>query len=215
MKKIIAINASPRSGWNTDLLVREVAKGAEESGAEVEVIDLYNLEKHNGCMSCFLCKTPECLGKCVYKDGLAEVLEKIRNADGLILGSPIYLGDITAGLRALYERLIFQSISYKIEPPSYNKQRMAVALIFTSNCKEEYFPKIAYDTMIDGYRSKFENMFGSCKLLISSDTLQVDNYEKYDWTMFNPEAKKARRENVFPEDLKKAFEIGKNMTFFR
>jgi multimeric flavodoxin WrbA len=209
MKKIIAINASPRSGWNTDLLVREAANGAKQSGAEVEVIDLYKLEKYNGCMSCFLCKTKEYLGKCVYKDGLAEVLEKIRNADGLILGSPIYLGDITAGLRALYERLIFQSISYKIEPSSYNKQRMAVALIITSNCKEEYFPKIAYDIMIEGYRSKFENMFGFCELLISSDTLQVDDYEKYDWTMFDPEAKKKRRENVFPKDLQKAFEIGK------
>jgi multimeric flavodoxin WrbA len=211
MKKIIAINASPRTGWNTDLLVREAAKGAEQSSAEVEVIDLYKLENYNGCMSCFLCKIPEHLGKCVYKDGLAEVLEKIRNADGLILGSPIYLGDITAGLRALYERLIFQSISYKLNPPSYNKQRMPVALIFTSNCKEEYFPKIAYDTMIERYRSQLANMFGSCELLISSDTLQVDDYDKYNWTMFDPEAKKTRRENVFPKDLENAFEIGKEM----
>jgi multimeric flavodoxin WrbA len=211
MKKIIAINASPRTGWNTDLLVREAAKGAKQSGTEVEVIDLYELENYNGCMSCFLCKTTPYLGKCVYKDGLAEVLEKILNADGLILGSPIYLGDITAGLRALYERLIFQSISYKIEPSSYNKQRMSVALIFTSNCKEEYFPQIGYDKMIERYRGQLEAMFGSCKLLISSDTLQVDNYKKYNWTMFDADAKKIRRENVFPRDLEMAFEIGKNI----
>ena len=43
MKKIIAINGSPRSGWNTDILVREAAAGAAAAGAEVEFIDLYKL----------------------------------------------------------------------------------------------------------------------------------------------------------------------------
>ena len=57
MKKIIAINGSPRSGWNTDILVREAAAGAAFTGAEVEVINLYKLEKFTGCVSCFGCKT--------------------------------------------------------------------------------------------------------------------------------------------------------------
>ena len=48
MKKIIAINASPRSEWNTGSLVREAAKGAESAGAEVEVIDLYKLKNFKG-----------------------------------------------------------------------------------------------------------------------------------------------------------------------
>ena len=107
MKKIVAINCSPRSTWNTATLVREAAKGAEAQGAEVTVIDLYKLEKFTGCVSCFGCKLPEHLGKCICKDGLAPVLEEIRNADGLIIGSPNYLGDVTAGFRALFERLIF------------------------------------------------------------------------------------------------------------
>ena len=123
MKKNIAINGSPRSGWNTDILVREAATGAASAGAEVEIIDLYKLEKFTGCVSCLGCKTELHLGKCICKDGLADVLEKIRTADGLILGSPVYLGDITAGLRALYERLVFQYISYKIEPSNYNGAR--------------------------------------------------------------------------------------------
>jgi multimeric flavodoxin WrbA len=211
MKKIIAINGSPRSGWNTDLLVREVARGAEQSGAEVEVIDLYNLPKYNGCVSCFGCKIEKNLGKCIYKDGLADVLEKIRNADGLILGSPIYLGDITAGLRALYERLIFQSISYKTEPKSYNKQQMKVALVITSNCPEKLYFAVGYRRMIKRYHKQLGNMFGSCELLISSDTLQVNDYEKYNWTMFNAENKIKRHENFFPKDLEKAFKIGQNM----
>ena len=90
--KIIAVNGSPRSGWNTDILVREATAGAASAGAEVEFVDLYKLDKFTGCVSCFGCKTEGHQGKCIYKDGLADVLEKMRNADGIILGSPVYLG---------------------------------------------------------------------------------------------------------------------------
>ena len=83
MKKIVAINCSPRSTWNTATLVREAAKGAEAQGAEVTVIDLYKLEKFTGCISCFGCKLPDNLGQCICRDGLAPVLEEIRNADAL------------------------------------------------------------------------------------------------------------------------------------
>ena len=87
MKKIVAINCSPRTGWNTATLVREAAQGAEDQGAEVRVIDLYALEKFTGCVSCFGCKLPQSLGRCICRDGLAPVLEEIRNADGLIPGT--------------------------------------------------------------------------------------------------------------------------------
>ena len=56
MKKIVAINCSPRVHMNTGTLVREAAKGAESEGAQVQVFDLYRLEKVHGCMSCFACK---------------------------------------------------------------------------------------------------------------------------------------------------------------
>ena len=120
MKKIVAINASPRKDWNTGSLVREAAKGAKLNGAEVTIFDLYKLEKFTGCISCFGCKLPEHQGVCIYKDGLAPVLEDIRSADGLIIGTPNYLGDVSAAFRSLYERLIFQSLTYKIEPKSIN-----------------------------------------------------------------------------------------------
>ncbi len=211
MKKIIAVNCSPRSGWNTDILVREAARGAESRGAEVEIIDLYKLEPFMGCVSCFGCKTQGHLGQCVYKDGLTPVLEKIRNADGLILGSPNYLGEATAGFRALYERLVFQYITYKIEPRSYNTRTMPVVLIFTSNCPEEYYEQAGYQKVVDTYKGVMETFFGPAKVLMSGDTLQVDNYEKYDWTMFNPEAKKARRETVFPKEKQAAYKLGEEM----
>lgn len=211
MKKIVAVNCSPRTVWNTATLVREAARGAEEQGAEVEIIDLYKLEKFTGCVSCFGCKLPDKLGKCICKDGLAPVLEAIRNADGLIIGSPNYLGDVTAGFRALYERLIFQSLTYKTEVRSYNEKQIPVLMIMTSNASEAFYPQIGYDEMLKRYQGTLGTFVGPTRILISSDTLQVKDYSRYNWTMFNPEHKKQRHETVFPEDQKKAFALGAEM----
>lgn len=211
MKKIIAVNASPRTMWNTGILVREAAKGAELEGAEVKVVDLYKLEKFTGCISCFGCKLPEHQGICICKDGLTSVLEEIRTADGLIIGTPNYLGDVSAAFRSLYERLIFQSLTYKIEPRSYNKFRIPVLFIMTSNCSEEFYGQIGYDKMVENYRNTLSSMVGATKVMICGDTLQVNDYSKYNWTMFDPEAKKVRHEEVFPDDMKKAFSLGAKM----
>ena len=211
MKKIVAINCSPRSAWNTATLVREAAKGADAQGAEVTIIDLYKLEKFTGCVSCFGCKLPENLGKCICKDSLSVVLEEIRNADGLIIGSPNYLGDMTAGFRALYERLIFQSLTYKTEFRSYNQKQIPVLMIMTSNASEDFYNQIGYDEMLKRYQGTLGTFVGSTKILISSDTLQVKDYSCYNWTMFDPEHKKQRHAAVFPEDKKKAFTLGEQM----
>ena len=211
MKKIVAINCSPRAAWNTAALVRATARGAEAQGAEVTVIDLYKLEKFTGCVSCFGRKLPQSLGKCVCKDGLAPVLEAIRNADGLIIGSPNYLGDVTAGFRALYERLIFQSLTYKTEFRSYNQKQIPVLMIMTSNASEDFYAQIGYDAMLQRYQGSCSTFVGPTKILISSDTLQVKDYSRYNWTMFDPAHKKERHVTVFPEDEKKAFALGEQM----
>ena len=212
MKKIIAINASPRTSWNTGTLIREAAKGAESEGAEVKVYDLYQSEKFTGCISCFGCKLPEHQGVCVCKDGLTPILDDIRSADGLIIGTPNYLGDVSAGFRALYERLIFQSLTYKTEPRSYNERRIPVLFIMTSNAAEEFYAQIGYDKMLANYQNMLCNMVGPTKVMICSDTLQVSDYSKYNWTMFDPDAKKQRHETVFPTDKEKAFSLGAEMT---
>ena len=211
MKKIVAINCSPRTVWNTATLVREAAKGAEAQGAEITVIDLYKLEKFTGCISCFGCKLPDNLGKCICKDGLVPVLEAIRNADGLIIGTPNYLGDVTAGFRALYERLIFQSLTYKTEVRSYNQKQIPVLMVMTSNASEDFYAQIGYDEMLKRYQGSLNTFVGPTRILISSDTLQVKDYSRYNWTMFNPDAKKERHETVFPEDKQKAFNLGAQM----
>lgn len=211
MKQIVAINASPRLGWNTATLIREAARGAESKDAKVTIFDLYQLEKFTGCISCFGCKLPEHEGKCIYQDGLAPVLEEIRNADGMIIGTPNYLGDVSAGFRALYERLIFQSLTYKKEQMCCNNRRIPVLFIMTSNAPEEFYSQDGYGKMVSGYQDSLNGMVGPTKVLICGDTLQVKDYSKYDWTMFEPEAKRLRHETVFPEEKQKAFLLGAEM----
>ena len=212
MKKIVAVNASPRTTWNTGALVREAANGAASCGADVQLFDLYRLEPFTGCVSCFGCKLPGHEGMCVCRDGLEPVLDAIRHADGLILGTPNYLDNVSAGFRALYERLIFQSLTYCYEPRSYNSRKIPVLFIMTSNISEELYPKVGYDKMISGYQRWLKRMIGPTKVLVSSDTLQVSDYSKFHWDMFNPEAKQLRHETVFPQDKQNAYALGVQMT---
>lgn len=211
MKNIIAINASPRKEWNTGTLIREAAKGAESEGAQVKVIDLYKLDKFTGCVSCFGCKLPEHKGRCIYKDALAPVLEEIRNADGLIIGTPNYLGDVSAGFRALYERLVFQYITYKTEPRSYSNSKIPVLFIMTSNAPEEMYAPEFYGRVVSNYQQSLTTFIGPTKVLISANTLQVNDYDKYDWTMFDVEAKRARHETVFQKEKQEAFSLSAEM----
>lgn len=211
MKKIIAILAGPRMGWNTDLLIKEAARGTESTGAGVEYISLYRLEKYTGCISCFACKLPRSYGKCAYQDGLYEVLEKIRNADGIIIGSPNYLGNLTANFRALYERLVFQSLTYNKEEPNCNKHMIPVLLITTSNCDEKAYDKMGYTTMLESYKKTLNRYVGPTELLVCGNTLQTKNYDVFNWTMFDPKKKKEYHDKTFHQYLEKAFEMGKNL----
>lgn len=211
MKKIIAINAGPRMGWNTEKLIKSAVKGAEEAGCSVEVINLFRLEKFTGCISCFGCKQEKNFGKCICRDGLYDVLEKIRNADGLIIGSPNYLGNLTASFRALYERLIFQSLTYNKETPNCNQHMIPVILIMTSNCSEEMYDEIGYTALLNNYKETLSKFVGPAEILCCGNTVQVKDYSKYNWTMFDPEAKKMHHEETFENYLAKAYELGSKM----
>ena len=204
-KKIVAVNAGPRMGWNTETLIREATKGAESAGAEVERFDLFRLERYTGCISCFGCKKERFKGHCICRDGLTPVLDAIREADGLIIGSPNYLGEMTASFRALYERLVFQNLTYNLEHPCCCAHPVPVLLIMTSNA-----PDTAYQNLIRNYQQTLSRFVGPAEVLVSGDTLQLKDYSSTDWpwTMFDPEAKKERRETVFPGECRKACEMG-------
>ena len=207
--KIIAVNAGPRKGRNTDTLINEAIRGAESQGAEVIKFDLFRMERYTGCISCFGCKREKNKGRCVCRDALKPVLDAIRESDGLIIGSPNYLSEMTASFRALYERLIFQNLTYNAENPCCNQHPVPVLLIMTSNAPDNYFTGL-----IDGYRNTFSRFVGPTETLVAGDTLQLDDYSKLDWewSIFDSEAKKRRHETVFPLECKKAFDMGIQLT---
>ena len=206
MSKIVVINASPRSGWNTDTIIRCAAQGAASKGAEIEYVNLYQLERFTGCISCFGCKLGNNLGKCINRDGIYDVLEKIRTADALIIGTPVYFGDVSASFRALFERLMFQYLPYKKEIACYNTRRIPVLLVVTSNVQAEYD-----QALLERYGKMFERFIGPTTTYACGNTLQVNNYDIYNWTMFNPEEKRKRREEVFPLEQKEAYELGASL----
>ena len=207
-KSLVAVNAGPRAKWNTDTLINEAIKGAEAQGAAGQKYDLFRLEKYTGCISCFGCKKEKFKGHCICKDGLTPVLDAIRESDGLIIGSPNYLGQLTASFRALYERLIFQNQTYNLETPCCNEHPVPVLLIMTSNA-----PDTMYSDLVSGYQQTLERFVGPTKTLVSGNTLQLKDYSRTDWpwTMFDAQAKQKRHEEVFPEERRKAFEMGASM----
>lgn len=207
-RKIVAVNAGPRKGWNTDTLIAEASSGAESAGAVVERFDLFRLEKYTGCISCFGCKREKNKGCCICRDGLKPVLDAIREADGLILGSPNYLGELTASFRALYERLIFQNLTYNLETPCCNTHPIPVLLIMTSNA-----PDTMYTNLIRNYQQTLSRFVGPAQIFVSGDTLQLKDYGKMDWewSMFNPQAKQQRHDTVFPEECRKVYELGASL----
>ena len=208
--KTVVINASPRRKWNTAQIMKEAAKGAESVGAEVEYVDFYKLDLH-GCMSCLICKKEgkeRC--KCYWKDELSPLIERILDADVLLIGSPIYFSEPTSHYRALLERLIFCILSYD-NYGSYYKGKVDVGLFFTMNAPEDY-----YETMMKQYLESSSQVFnmlnGEVKIYSVFNTLQVNDYSKYAIAVFDEDAKKLNHEKQFSADLKKAFNIGAELS---
>jgi len=105
--KILGIVGSPRVGGNTELLVTEVLKAAEEEGAEIELIRLANREI-SPCDACLICRES---GECRIKDDFQYVFQKMVEADGMILASPVYFSSATPKIKALIDRAGYLSMA--------------------------------------------------------------------------------------------------------
>ena len=207
--KVMAFNGSPRKQWNTATLLAKALEGAASQGAETELIHLYDLT-YKGCISCFACKTKggKSYGRCAVEDSLTPLCARIREADALILGSPIYLGDMTGQMRSFLERLVFPCLVYSSDPQTLFPRRIPVAFIYTMGAPEEMATQMGYDRLFSRNEMIMQRIFGPTRSLMSYDTLQFDDYSKYVAPRFDPKAKAERRKTVFPEDCRKAFEMG-------
>ena len=107
--KVVAVNASPRSNGNCEVLVDQFLKGAKEAGCEVEKINLRNY-KLSPCIGCEYCRTHN--KECIYKDDAPMLIESIIDSDVFVLASPVYFGSLSAQMKIFIDR--FFAKEYKI-----------------------------------------------------------------------------------------------------
>ena len=211
--RIYAVNASPRKNKNTATLLRHALDGALAAagpGAEAEMLHLADYS-FTGCRSCFECKRlgGKSYGRCAVRDELTPVLEKLSRADAVVFGSPIYFGSVAAQMRALEERLLFPYYVYAENGPFLAPKPVRAAFVYTMNVTEETMRAWGYPEHLRLIESYVGRIFGGRpESLYACYTYQFDDYGKYKCDKF-PEVEKARyRDEHFPEDCRKAEEMG-------
>lgn len=207
--KLLAINGSPRKKCNTATLLKKALEGAESKSADTELINLYDLD-YKGCKSCFTCKTrgSRSYGKCNVIDDLTEVLKKFEESDAVIFGSPIFFGTVTGEMRSFMERLTFPYYTYTDPQQSLYPKKINTGFIYTMNVTEEQQKLLGYNVHFKSIEYYLKSIFGPTESLFSFDTYQFKDYSKVVADRFDPELKAKTHREIFPEDCKKAFEMG-------
>ena len=103
--KVLMINGSPHEKGNTYVALAEMEKVFNDEGIEVEIVHVGN-KAIRGCVACYSCAKT---GKCVFDDEVNEIAKKFEEADGLVIGSPVYYAAANATLIALLDRLFYSS----------------------------------------------------------------------------------------------------------
>jgi multimeric flavodoxin WrbA len=101
MKKVVAFNGSPRKNGNITAIVGEIIKGAAEAGAETKIYNLNEMSM-KPCQGCFYCRGVE---TCAIQDDMKAVYEDLKEADAVVIGTPVYMFQVTAQTKLLFDRL--------------------------------------------------------------------------------------------------------------
>ena len=118
--KVLVINGSPKANGCTATALDEVIKTLQQEGIETELIQIGKKEIH-GCVACGSCSRT---GKCVFDDQVNEIAEKFKEADGLLVGSPVYYSSPNGALVALLDRLFYST--------SFSKQMKVGAAVVSA-----------------------------------------------------------------------------------
>ena len=139
--KIVAFSSSPRKKSNSDILCDRILAGAAQAGATVEKFKLNGLDIHP-CIACEACQKTD-LEPCIFKDDMASLLDKIRDADALIFASPIYFFTINAQMKLFMDRLLALFSAGKVDAIAGKKA--AIALTYGAEDPLESGVTCAYD----------------------------------------------------------------------
>ena len=205
--KVLALNSSARKNGNSATMLKHAIEGAKETGAETRLVNLFDLN-FKGCRGCESCKLlgGKSFGRCAQRDDLTPVLTETIDSDVLLMASPIYFNDVAGTLRSYLERLWFPTITYTKERKLLYPKRIKVGMIFTTNAPSKF-----YADFYAGFVSTSSRLIGQTEYVTAEDTWQFDDYSKYAADMFDVEAKRRRHEEVFPEECRKAYDMGKRL----
>lgn len=211
---ILAFNGSPRPQGNTAAMLQAALDGAASTGAETRLIHLYPL-KYRGCISCFSCKLKKGRhGHCAMKDDLSPILDMMEEADALIFGSPIYYSDITPELLALEHRFLFSHMLYNKENRWVFSRTVPSAFIYTFGMTAEHAESVlAPFATVHTRMGELLNM--PCEVCYSANAYQFSDYSLYEADRYDPVEKKAYHDEVFPQDCRRAFELGRRLASAR
>ena len=115
--KVLLSNGSPRANGNTARALKEVADALASEGVETETAWVGN-KPVRGCVACYQCKAKN-LGRCVFDDDAANgLIEKLKEADGIVVGSPVYYGQPAGAFLALWQRICFAGTEFVKAKPA-------------------------------------------------------------------------------------------------
>ena len=120
--KVIGFIASPRKNGNTSKLVKEILKGAAEKGAQTKLYHLNDLNM-KGCQSCYACRK---IPNCVLKDDFSSIIDEIKNAHAVVLGSPVYMWQMNSQAKTFTDRL-YPFIDMELKTRFENPKPMVLA----------------------------------------------------------------------------------------
>lgn len=145
MKKVMIFNGSPRMDGNTATLLQMIERGAKEHNAQVDFYTLFKM-KFMACQGCFGCRIKE---DCMVTDEIHAALQKLKEADAIVIGSPIYFMQITGPVKNLYDRF-FPLIGDNGQPRFGNKK---IVTVYSQDNADTHM----FDTYFDYLASTFSN----------------------------------------------------------
>ncbi len=192
--KILSVNGSPhKDRGNTYIIVKAFLEGARMEGAEV-IDEIFLQDKKIGyCLGCYTCwsKTP---GRCIQKDDMEEIIEKVLSSDLLLLSTPVYIDGVTAQTKTFLDRLIPVLQAYFTTVDGHCRHRLSVkkmpALFLISSC--------GFSEM-DNFSAMVESVKKACKNL----------YMEYKGQLLRPAAHLMRLKEKYEAEVKVILDAAK------
>lgn len=125
--KIVSLLGSPRPKGNSSTIANLFCESAEKNGAQTQTFALNKLS-YRGCQACMTCKTK--LDRCVLKDDLTEVLDSIRDADVLVMATPVYYGEVSSQMKGFIDRTFSYLVPDYITNPNPSRLSPGKRMVF-------------------------------------------------------------------------------------